>query len=484
MSNFQSKLMTRLCLLEMWERFGYYGIRALLTLFIIKQLGFNEGKAYLIYGLYAAICYIIPILGGFLADRLLGYKNLLLSGSIFTCLGHFVLTFLSSNEALLYLGIAFVAVGTGFFKGNISNMLGSIYGDHNNSERDNGFRRFYIAINFGSFCASILCGIVAEIYGWKYGFGLAGVGAVIGFITLIASRDILRNYGNPPKDSLMKIRGLLYKNSINYLAAAVLVFTVTLMFFYYEASIKIISVIGGTIILHLAYITTKLDRKSQKGMVFLVTMIFFVMVIFALEMQLGSFINIFTDKHVKRNLLGITIPTASLQALNPLTIILLGSGVSYLLRKTSTKYSLMIFGTGIVMSCICFAILYFGCNHYDEHYKINIAFLVIAMMFLALSEIMMAPIIQSVVTYIAPEKMRGYMMGFLLLCLSYSNLLGSVILKYMLHIDKGKVDNNGTLTSLLNYQECFLKVTIAFVIVALIYVALYKPMIKIYSSFN
>jgi len=458
-------------------------MRSLLTLFIIKQLGFDEGKAYLIYGLYAAICYIVPVLGGLLADRLLGYKNLLFSGSILICFGHYILTFLAGNESFLYLGIASIAVGTGFFKGNISNMLGSIYGEHNNKDRDNGFRRFYIAINFGSFVASVFCGIIAEVYGWTYAFGFAGLGMTIGFITLIASRDVLHNLGNPPKDPIIKLNKNI-KEAVGYLIGVILITIATLMFFYYEASIKIISVLGVLILLHLLYITSKFDRKSQQGILFLLMMLFFLMVMFALEMQLGSFINIFTDKHVNREVLGIAIPTASLQSLNPLSIIIIGSFVSYMLRKASAKYSLMVFGVGFLMSCMCFAILYVGCNFYDANYKINIAFLVTAMVFLALSEIMMAPIIQSVVTYIAPKKIRGYMMGFVTLFLSYSNILGSVILKNMLNIDKAKIYDNKTLESLLNYQDCFLKVTLIFVLVAIIYGLFYKFMLRIYSSFN
>lgn len=483
MSHLQTKLMTRLCILEMWERFGYYGMRSLLTLFIIKQIGFEEGKAYLIYGLYASICYIVPVLGGFLADRLLGYKNLLFSGSILMCFGHGILTFFCGDERFLYLGIASIAIGTGFFKGNISNMLGSIYGDHNSKDRDNGFRSFYIAINFGSFIASILCGIIAEVYGWTYAFGFAGVAMMLGFITLIASKNVLRDFGNPPQNPIVKLNKYI-KKSIDYFMGILLIAVATLMFSYYTISIKIISVIGGLILVHLIYIMSKYDGKSQRGILFLLMMLFFLMVMFALEMQIASFINVFTDKHVNREVFGIMIPTASLQALNPLTIIIIGSVVSYMLRKTSAKYSLVVFGVGFLMSCICFAILYIGCHFYDTNYKINIIFLVSAMIFLALSEIMMGPIIQSLVTYIAPKEIRGYMMGVVMLFLSYSNILGSVILKNLLNMDKTKMGDSNTLDSLISYQDCFLKVTSIFVIVAIMYGLFYKFMRKIYLSFQ
>jgi POT family proton-dependent oligopeptide transporter len=483
MSNVQTKLMTRLCVIEMWERFAYYGMRSLLALFMIKQLGFDEGKAYLIYGLYAAICYIVPVLAGSLADRLLGYKNLLFSGSILMCFGHGILAFCAFDDGFLYLGIASIAIGTGFFKGNISNMLGSIYGEHHNAEREHGFRRFYIAINFGSFIASILCGFIAEIYGWHYAFGLAGFGMIIGFITLLYSQDILANFGNPPKNPVIKMHSKIQK-SISYIIGAILIGLSTLMFYFYETSIQIISALGMIIFIHLLYITRKYDKKSQGGIFLILMMLGFFMVMFALEMQLGSFINLFTEKHINRDILGITLPTASLQSLNPLTIIIIGSVISYIFRKIEAKYTLLLFGIGFFMACICFGILYIGCHFYDIHFKMHIGVLVSAMVFLALSEIMMAPIIQSVITYIAPKQIRGYMMGFVMLCLSYSNIIGSIILKNMLNIDKAKVYDQATIESLLNYQNCFLKVTITFALISILYVMCYKLMVRIYVSFN
>ena len=200
-------------------------------------------------------------------------------------------------------------------------------------------------------------------------------------------------------------------------------------------------------------------------------------------MHLGSFINLFTDKHINKSSFGIEIPTASLQSLNPLTIIALGSIVSFMIRKVDAKYTLVIFGTGFALALLSFLTLYVACSFYNQNYQINIIFLIVSMVFLALSEVMMAPIMQSLATYIVPKKIRGYMMGFIMMSLSYSNILGGVILKNLLHIEKSSGEITSAL-SLATYQNCFLKVTIAFAALSLVYVVLYRPLTKIYASYS
>jgi len=207
------------------------------------------------------------------------------------------------------------------------------------------------------------------------------------------------------------------------------------------------------------------------------------MSMFALEMHLGSFINLFTDKHVDKNVFGIYIPPASLQSLNPFSIIVLGSIVSYFMRKLGTNYTLMTFGVGFVMALACFFTLYLASGQYDNNYQINISYLVIAMICLALSELMMAPIMQSVVSSIAPKNMRGYMMGFTMLSLSYANILGGIVIKNLLHVDKVGPET-GELDSIVSYQNCFMKVSIVFTALSLLYLMIYRPLRKTYLSFN
>lgn len=480
MSNLQNKLVNRLCLLEMWERFSYYGMRSLLVLYMINIIGFADTKAYVIYGLYASVCYFVPIIGGYIADRFLGYKQLIMIGTIFMCIGQLILALTTINEFLLYSGIAFVAVGTGFFKGNISILLGSIFNEGDIKNRDNGFRKFYVAINFGAFIASIACGEIAHLYGWNYAFGLAAVGMLLGLALLLSSKKALQNYGNQQNMPVEKFR--LYV-AINYLFGAFAVAATIGMLYYADFSIKVISFLGILIIAHVTYITTKFKQSERKGIYLILSMLLFFMSMFAIEMHLGSFINVFTDKHVDKIIFGKTIAAASLQSLNPLIIVLLGSIIGYIIRKIKAQYTLVIFGTGFVMALISFLVLYIGCSFYNENYQMNIIFLIISMTFLALSELLMAPIMSSLVTYVAPKEIRGYMVGFVMMSLSYSNIIGGVVLEKLLYIEKS--DNEITnLVSLATYQNCFLKIAIAFLFLSLIYVILYKPLKKIYASYN
>jgi POT family proton-dependent oligopeptide transporter len=475
------KLMLTFSLLNMWEKFGYYGMRALLTLFLIKHYGFSDIKAFSIYSLYSALCYIVPVLAGFLADKIFGYKKLLFFGAILICIGHATLSFGLSHEWMFYLGLTFVAIGTGFFKGNVTNMLGSTYGDKNSKERDDGFRIFYIMPNFGTFISSIICGIVAEIYGWDYGFGLAGLGMALGLITLISARKLLMHYGNPPTSQ--PAFAYLKSSSLKVIASILLVGISVMAFVYIDISLKAISISGIFVVLHLAYIMSRCEQKERTGLFFICIMLFFFTLMFALEMQLGSIINIFTDRHVDSKILGITIPAASLQALNPLAIILLGAFANMALKKLGQHNTLKVFGAGLAMSFLSMLTLYVGCIYYDSNIKINVLFLVTSMIFISLSELMMAPIMQALITYIPPKKIRGYMMGFLLLCLSYSNLAGVLIAKYMLQIDT-KDTHVGSLKSLITYQDCFLKIGMLFVVASIIYVALYRSLNREYTSYN
>lgn len=483
MIKLERKLMLTLSFLELWERFGFYGMRALLTLFLIKRFGFSDIKAYSIYSLYAAICYIVPVLGGFLADKVFGHKKLLLFGAAVVCIGQAVLSFATSSEEMFYFGLACVAVGAGFFKGNVTSMLGSVYGDKNSKERDYGFRIFYIMVNIGAFAASALCGAVAEVYGWSYGFGLAGFGMFIGFVALMLSRELLADYGNPPKKQSGRLVALLEKTSVSAISAIVLIGVCCLAFFYIEASLKAISISGLIVILHFMFIMSRCTEQERLGLFFICIMLFFFTLMFALEMQLGSFINVFTDRHVDRRVFGLEVPAASLQGLNPFSIIVLGSLANVVFKKLGEN-TLKVFGGGLAIACLAFIMLYVGCLFYDQtSIKINLTFLIISMVFVSLSELMMAPIMTSFITYMAPARMRGYMMGFLMLCLSYANLVGPVISKYMLQIEN-KGTEADSLNSLVVYQECFFKIGIMFMVASIIYVAIYKFLNKVYASYN
>ena len=181
---------------EMWERFSFYGMRALLTLYLTLELFKNlqdplkRSTAIGIYAAYGALVYATPFLGGLIADKFLGHKKSVIWGAILMALGHFVMAI--ESEFWLYIALAFLIMGNGFFKPNISSMIGGLYKD-NDARRDGGFTIFYMGINLGAFLAPLVCGTIGELYGWHWGFGIAGIGMVLGLILFVFQKKMLLN---------------------------------------------------------------------------------------------------------------------------------------------------------------------------------------------------------------------------------------------------------------------------------------------------
>ena len=188
---------------EMWERFSYYGMRALLILYLTKHWEFSDATSYLIYGAYTSLVYIMPVFGGMLADQILGSKKAVTYGAILLVLGHTGMA-IESNQQIFYLSLALIVSGVGFLKPNISTMVGSLY-EQGDPRRDSGFTIFYMGINIGAFSASLLCGYLGETFGWAYGFGAAGIGMLLGLIIFLWGQKYLQGLAEPPSERYLSL---------------------------------------------------------------------------------------------------------------------------------------------------------------------------------------------------------------------------------------------------------------------------------------
>ena len=221
----------------MWERFSFYGMKALLIFYLTKYLLFSDVDGNLLIGSYAALVYAIPVVGGFIADRYLGFRKAIVLGGILLVLGHLGMAYEGNaatatltgeitrdNIALqvFYLSLAFIIVGVGFLKANISSLVGELYaaGD---KRRDSGFTIFYMGINLGSFVATLLCGWLGETYGWSYGFGAAGIGMLFGLITFILGKKTLQGKGESTNPEFLERKSFGLKNEWIVYGASVFV---------------------------------------------------------------------------------------------------------------------------------------------------------------------------------------------------------------------------------------------------------------------
>lgn len=460
---------------EMWERFSYYGMRALLVLFLTSHLGFEDTKAYATYSLFAAIGYAGPVLGGYLADKLMGFRNMVLLGGIVMIIGHALMTLVEFQPTILYLGLALIAVGTGMFKGNVTNLLGSCY-SAGDPERSRGFTLFYVGVNLGSFSAAVSCGYIAHLYGWHYGFGLAGIGMFIGLISFIKFQHLIGTNGLSPRPDLMSKRIVgLNIFTIVLISYCLLALLVSLVLKNSELFGNVLAIVGGFILCVFIYIIFTLEHIQRKNLIALSILLIFFMFFFALEMQLGSLINLFTKRNVTDEIFGITMPATISQAINPLSIIIIGSMLSFFI-KFDKKYTIAIFAFGLFTMALCFFVFYLGCLNASEEGKVSFIYLLVGISLMGVGELCVGPLINEQATLLAPKHLQGFIMGIVLLAVAFSNLAGIIISKFMaVPSINGNID---ILKSLAIYQEGFLNIglfNIALVgIFLLFYIFLYK----------
>ncbi len=455
---------------EMWERFSYYGMRALLVLFLVSHLGFADQKAYAIYSLFAAIGYAIPVLAGFISDKYTGPRKLVFIGGMVMMFGHILMTMTNSKPNLIYLSLGLIAVGTGFFKGNITNLLGSCYAK-NDETRSQGFTLFHVGVNLGPLVASISCGYVANLYGWHYGFGIAALGMFIGLATFAKFEYILDINSNIPKIKSLKTICCMPLSYGIFALAIIMSIVCGLMLQHSAIFANLLAFVGSLVLLVMFNIIYKLPKEEAKNLIALIIMILFLMCFFALEMQLGSFINLFTERNVQNEIFGFHIPAAVSQSLNPFSIIVIGYFVGTFL-KFNKKYLALQLLLGPVAMCLCFVVLYVGTIFANSEGCVPYIYLFAAISIMGFGEIFISPFVQSQVNILAPKNLHGFMMGFVMLSLSFSNLFGIIISKFVsVPSVNGEVDK---LLSLEIYKAGFFNIALLNMVVVFMFLLFYK----------
>ncbi|MDQ2994385.1 MAG: peptide MFS transporter [Pseudomonadota bacterium] len=417
---------------EMWERFSFYGMRSLLVLFMTQEFGFSDSRAYGLFGAYVALVYATPVIGGIIADRLLGFKKAILLGGVLIMLGHFCLAL--PGKSLFYYGLGFIICGTGFLKSCISSTVGELY-LNNDAGRDSGFTLFYMGINIGALAASILVGIVASEWGWHYGFGFAGVGMLIGLVTFIVGLPTLAEVGKPPDQEKLP-RALIPGISIETLMWLGAFAAVPAISWIVQQTELVGFILGGVTVASAFFIVQlaiKSDRLQRNRLIALLILMLFSVGFFALFEQAGSSMTLFTERSVDREFFGWLIPTPVFQALNPLFIIALAPFFSlfWLQRaavgrehSTPTKFFL-----GLLFVALGFGALSFGAMTTLSVFKSSMVWLILAYFLQTVGELCLSPVGLAAVTRLAPQRDEGMLMGLWFLAAAFSNYLAAMIAK-------------------------------------------------------
>lgn len=414
---------------EMWERFSYYGMRAILVLYLTEKttainpgLGWSNGDALALYGWYTMLVYVASIPGGFLADQVLGQRRTVMLGGALLCLGHLVLTI----EAMwaFYTGLLLIVLGVGGLKPNISTMVGALYKE-GDTRRDKGFMIFYMGINIGAFLSSILVGWLGESMGWHYGFGLAGVCMILGQVTYVRGQKHLQHVGNLITEKVDGVSSTslskLFKQMISFAAPR----AVVSFGFLLSGYILFTHSVGyGLLCLFLSLVTGIMmviyrdlnDREKDKYLVLLISFVIVIVFWGAFE-QAGGLMNLYTAEKIDRSVFGFEIPTSWFQSTNALFIILLGIPVSVIwfrIKKSNREASSifkMAVGT-IIMGLGFLFMAKASMEAASEPFgKGLLIWLILAYAFHTTGELCASPVALSFITKLSPKRYAAVMMG-------------------------------------------------------------------------
>ena len=416
---------------EMWERFSYYGMRALLILYLTKHWEFTDATSYLIYGAYTSLVYIMPVFGGMLADQILGSKKAVTYGAILLVFGHLGMT-VESNEQIFYLSLALIVSGVGFLKPNISTMVGALY-EEGDPRRDSGFTIFYMGINIGAFTATLLCGYLGEEIGWAYGFGAAGIGMLLGLFIFLWGQKYLEGLAEPPSNKYMtKVNGISFENWA-YISGVVMVLVT---WFLVQNSQLVGQLLGGFGVIFigawLLYALLKCAPEERDRLIVVGILILFSLIFWALFEQAGSSLNILTDRGVDRVIFGWEVPASMFQSLNAgfiFTIAPLFALLWIALAKRNMEPSTPIkFSIGIVLVGLGFLALVYGMKS-SEGLQTGVIWIVLIYLLHTLGELCLSPVGLSSVTKLSPQRIVGFMMGMWFFASAAGNYVASLIAK-------------------------------------------------------
>ena len=418
-----------LFLTEMWERFSYYGMRALLVLYMTTAtvgdergagLGWSSKEALALYGWYTMLVYVMSIPGGMIADKLLGQKKAVLVGAVVLCMGHGVLVL--TDTWAFYTGLGLVILGVGLLKPNISTMVGGLYKE-GDIRRDKGFSIFYIGINLGSLLATTFVGFVVLEWGWHAGFGLAGIVMLLGLINYLFCQKYLTQVGNfvetkgdPNEISYGKLYSKLFSSPKQLLFTGILLAASIYGWYTLEWGYGLLFLFLTAIAALLMMIYKELDTQVYKDR-FMVLLLSFIMVIVfwgAFE-QAGGLMNLYTESKIDRVLFGWEIPTVMFQGLNAGFIILFATVVAsiWAKRKLKGKEGTSIFkmAIGIIIMGFGFVFMVFAAMEFEKSGSSSMIWLVLAYFFHTIGELCLSPVALSFITKLAPVKYVSLMMG-------------------------------------------------------------------------
>jgi proton-dependent oligopeptide transporter, POT family len=461
---------------ELWERFSYYGMRALLMLYMVNEFftyitdeAYREEMSFGIFAAYGSLVYATPVLGGMIADKFIGFKKSILLGGVLMALGHFSMAFYFKSDVLgfevsainhffFYTALALLIVGNGFFKPNISTMVGRLYPE-GDDRRDSGFTIFYMGINAGAFLAPLVCGWLGYEYGWHYGFGAAGIGMIAGLLVFMKGMNdgVFGDNGQQPVEYIEKKMYGMRTDYFFYLVAALMVPIAAFLVKYNALEVlegmhlhsALLSLLGVVILGILGKKMIELSRMEVFRLLSVLVLTLLITVFWSFFELAGTAITLFAERNVNLTLLN----ASQTNAINPGYIIFLAIPFSmmwvYLSKTQRNPTTPNKFALGILQLGLGFIVFAMSAQYMDAAGRTPFMFLMIGYLLLTTGELFISPIGLSKVTELSPKSMTAFMMGVYFLSSSYAHYISGAIAKLTTSNESGVIPEPGFMTTII-----------------------------------
>lgn len=437
---------------EMWERFSYYGMRALLVFYLTQHWLFSDAKSNLIYGAYTSLVYVTPVFGGYLADRWLGQRKAVLFGGILLAFGHSFMAVEGHGGQvdpainIFWLALALIIVGSGFLKANISVIVGQLY-PLTDERRDGAYTIFYMGINVGAAAGSILVGYLGQTVGWRYGFGLAGIGMIAGLLVFVVGKAALKGRGEPPNPAELK-KPVVAGISLEWILYAVGLAGTAVIWglIQYQGVIQwLLIVFGIALLLYVVSVALKLDRDARDRIFAIIFLIALEPLFWGLYEQAGGSFNLYTDRFVDRS----GVPASLFQAINPIYIMLIAPVLAWMWtamgRKGLEPSTPAKFGLGIIQVGLSFLIFVWGAEAAGPALT-PVIFVFLLYLFQTTGELCLSPVGVSAMTKLAPPACASLIMGAWFYMTAAGEFLAGKIGEATGNGDGGEMTKSGTLS--------------------------------------
>lgn len=446
--------------IELWERFGYYGLQVILTIYLVKMLGLTEEQSVTLYATFTALMFGMMSIGGWLGDKILGTKRVIMLGAIVLALGYLAIATSGHNIGLLYLGLATVAVGNGLFKANPSSLLSTCY-EKDDPRIDGAFTMYYMAINIGSFFSTLATPWLAAKYGWGTAFSLSVVGMLITIVNFLFCRKWVKNHGSKPDFEPLHAGKAL----ATLVGVAVLIAIATTLLHYQEIARLMLGLVAIGVICIFAKETLLLKGTARRKMIVAFILMLQAVVFFVLYSQMPTSINFFAIHNVEHSILGFAIEPEQFQGLNPFWIVIGSPILAAIYNKLGDKMPMPHkFAIGMVLCSLAFLVLPLGITFANSAGIVSSNWLILSYAMQSLGELMISGLGLAMVAQLVPQRLMGFIMGSWFMTSACAAIIAGKVASLM------AVPNNVTnpLESLEVYGHVFMQIGIVTATIALL----------------